>query len=223
MNPFLLGFLSSFLLLVVIFGLLYLFVYVNSKLFRPRPIAYKSSTESTDWLNFILFRVMSHFQTKEAITRINALLADKLGEGRLNILTLGNSPTIPQVKTVAMPQADDIKILVPLEWDGGPSLDFNLIRNRLSVEVDLTHFHAVVMFSWPGSGCTTLEIRFDPDFVLDLHIGLKFGNHRFAITKAPVLGPILTGLATFAISRQVLQIDLPEASLEGLPRRPPAQ
>jgi hypothetical protein len=217
MNDFVLGFLLSFFVLFAVLVALRLFVYLGPKLYPARRIAYTATSESTDWLNFILFRVTSHFQTDNSIAKINAIVAKKLGEGKFELLTLGNAPTIPQVKTVAMAQQDDIKILVPIEWDGGPSFNFHLIRHSLACEVDLSHFHATVLFSWPGAGCTTLEIRLDPDFALELHIALKIGKLRFSITEAPFLGPVLTGLAAFVISRQVFMIDLPESALEGAP------
>ena len=126
MNPFCLGFVLTFTFLLLLLIILRLSLPNASKLFAPRPIPYKSVEESTEWLNFVLYRVMTHFQTEDAIMKISKKVTDKLKPHKFKLLSLGNAPTIEHVGTLQMKEPDDIRILVPVDWDGGPSFDLTI-------------------------------------------------------------------------------------------------
>jgi hypothetical protein len=214
---FFLGFVSGFVILLLLLVFLRLTLPYSRELFGQAPIPYHSIEESTDWLNFIVYRVLTHLESEESLQRISRIVSAKLnpsGKPRgvaLRLISLGNAPTIPKVSTLKMPNPDDIKILIPIEWTRGPSLDLTFGGPRGGrIEVDLSKPAGRVLFSWPGGDARTLRIRFDHDFQFDLEIALVIRSlARLSLTGIPLLGPVLKGIVVFAISRQVFEIDLP--------------
>jgi hypothetical protein len=217
MGAFFLGFVWGFVILLVLLVFLRLTLPYSRELFGNAPIPYQSIEESTDWLNFIVYRVLTHFESEETLQRINEIVSAKLNPSQkprgmgFRLISLGNAPTIPKVSTLKMPNPDDIKILIPIDWSRGPSLDLTFGGPHVArIEVDLSKLAGRLLFSWPGGETRTLRIRFDHDFQFDLEIGLVIGKRtRFSLTRIPLLGPVLKGIIVFAISRQVFEIDLP--------------
>ena len=216
MNPFCLGFVLTFTFLLLLLIILRLSLPNASKLFAPRPIPYKSVEESTEWLNFVLYRVMTHFQTEDAIMKISKKVTDKIKPHKFKLLSLGNAPTIEHVGTLQMKEPDDIRILVPVDWDGGPSFDLTIGAGnmKIRVEFDLKKFFGKVLMSWPGDSDSSLEIRFDSEFTLDFDVVVQFGHaFRIPVTQLPLLGEIVKGVASILVSRQVIVIDLPKPQM----------
>lgn len=217
MNPFALGFVVAFAILLLILVILRLSLPNASKLFAPRPIPYKSVEESTEWLNFVLYRVMTHFQTEDAIEKISKKVTDKINPHKFKLLSLGNAPTIEHVGTLQMKEPDDIRILVPVDWQGGPSFDLTIGRGRkkIKVEFDLTKFFGKVLMSWPGDSDSSVEIRFDSEFTLDFEVVVQLGPFiRVPVTQLPLLGEIVKGIVAILASRQVIVIDLPKPQMK---------
>jgi hypothetical protein len=211
MNPFVVGVLFGFLLFLTLILLLRMTVPYSSKLFAPVPIPYLSKKESTDWLNFILFRILAHFQSDAVLQEINARISSKLHPHSFRLLSLGNAPTIPSVSTLDTGRPGDVAILIPIDWKNGPSLDFRIGNpGKLTIEVDLVRIRGQVFFAWPTGTERSLQIRFDHDLILNVEIGLQIGRIlQLSITQLPLLGPVLTGLVVFIVSRQVFMIELP--------------
>ena len=180
------------------------------KLFGKKPNPYKSFKESTEWLNFIIYRILTHFQTDESIKKINKIVNSSVAPHHFNLLSLGNAPIVKHVLTLEMKDPDDIKILIPLEWKKGPSLDFILNKNLLRVEFDLKYFCGKMLVSWPGSNPTQLEFRLIDEFIIDFDLAIQYKNKvRFSFMKIPLIGQIVKGIIELIVTRQVFELTLP--------------
>ena len=207
MHPFFVGFLITFILLLVAFLFLRITVPYATKLFGSNPIPYKSFKESTDWLNFILYRVLTHFQTAESIQRINELVTSKIKFAKFNLLSLGRTPQIPSVSTLKMKDQNDIKILIPLSWENGPSFDISLLHNNIVFESDLVLFKGTLLVSWPPNNEINVELRFVGDIQVDFEVCvLLFNKYRFSITQLPLFGPIIKGILPFILTKRSIII-----------------
>ncbi|EAX94397.1 hypothetical protein TVAG_194830 [Trichomonas vaginalis G3] len=176
-------------------------------MFGTRPIPYKMTKESTDWLNFIIYRVLTHFQTPESIAKINALVNDKVKPAKFELLTLGNSPVIPYVATLDVNNKDDIKILIPLTWEEGPSLNFSMLNENLTAEVDLKLFKGTLLVSWPTNQEIDLEIRFINDCKIDFDVSLiLFKNTWLPLSSIPLFGPVIKGLISFFMTKGAIKV-----------------
>ena len=141
MNSFVLGFSISFIILLVLLVLLRLTIPYVSKLFGNKPIPYKSTTESTEWLNFVLHRVLSHFQKDESIDLINTIVNSKVKPHYFCLYTLGSSPVVKSVLSLEMKEIEDIKIIIPIEWIDGPFVEFVVDKNLACVQFYLKKLH----------------------------------------------------------------------------------
>ncbi|OHS95838.1 hypothetical protein TRFO_38022 [Tritrichomonas foetus] len=215
MNSFFIGFLFSFISLLVILVILRLTVPYASKLFGNKPIPYKSFVESTEWLNFIIYRVLTHFQTDEAIEQINSIVNANIPPHNFRLISLGNAPVIKHVLTLEMKDIDNINIIIPLEWINGPSLDFVLGENLARIEFDLFKFFGQIFISWPENSPTKFEFRFIGDFIVDFDISFQFKEYfRFSLMKIPLIGQIIKGIIELIVVRQVFEITLPDINLD---------
>lgn len=215
MNPFLLGFVVGFLILFLILGLLRMTIPYAGTLFAPSPIPYKSVKESTEWLNFVVSRVISHFQTEKSINKINEIVNSKIKSIKFRLVSMGNSPHVQPVSTLAMNEPDDVRVLVPINWFTGPSCEVTI--GKIRVEFALTKFHGTLLMSWHGENDTSLEIRFTNDFLLNFQLTVEIAERvKFSLTNMPLIGKIIQGFAAVIISRRVIAIDLPAPHMKTL-------
>lgn len=211
MNPFLLGFVVGFGILFLILGFLRMTVPYAGKIFAPSPIPYKSVKESTEWLNFVVSRVMSHFQTEKSINRINEMVNGKLNGKpvQFRLLSMGNSPSVQHVAILSMNEPDDVRVLIPIKWYSGPSCEVTI--SKIRVHFNLTKFLGQLLMSWPGDSDSSLEIRFTNNFLLTFQLDLEIANRvKFSLTKMPLLGKIIEGIVSLIISKHVIAFDLPK-------------
>jgi hypothetical protein len=215
MNAFLLGLIAGFLGLLVVIFVLRMTVPYSGRLFAPNPIPYRSKKESTDWLNFTIYRILTHFESERVLTELSHIISSKIHPHSFRLISLGNAPRIPSISTIDTGCPDDIRIIIPIDWNGGPSIDLAIgSRPRLRVEVDLIRIQGQLLFSWPGGIEHTLQVRLDHDFTLELEIGLQIGQmFQISITRLPLLGPVLTGIVVFVVTRHVFAIDFPATAL----------
>ena len=206
MNPFFLGFFLSFLLLLLLLIILRLTIPYASKLFGFIPIPYKSNKESTEWLNFIIHRVLSHYQSRESIEQITKFINEKIFPNEFYLINFGNPPKICNVSTIQLPDPKEIKIFFPIEWKNGPSFNifFPLIKSYL--ECDLKLFTGSIMIYWPLNNEINFEIHFYDDINFDFEFNFIFNNKiKFSFTKIPLIGPILKGFIPFFLLKYAIK------------------
>ena len=215
MHIFLVGFVISFSILLILLIFLRLTIPYISKLFGKRSIPYQIYEESTDWFNFVVYRIMSHFGTEESINLINEIVNSKIYPHQFRLLSLGKPPIIQSVLTLEKKKTEDIKIIIPLEWINGPSFDFILKKKILRIEFTFTQFRGKVFVSWPENSPQNLKFRFIDDMNLDYNLSIQFKNIiRFSLLQIPLLGPIIKGLLEVIITRQVFEIEFPNPTAE---------
>ena len=203
MHPFFVGFLISFILIFLLLLLLRTTFPYASKLFGSTPIPYKSFKESTDWLNFIVYRVLTHFQTEKSKERINEFVSRKIKIGQFRLLSLGNTPQIPYVSTLKLKDKNDIKILIPISWENGPSCDLSMINDNIIIEADLLLFKGTLLVSWPSNNEINVELRFIGETQVDFEACvLLLHKWRFSITQLPLFGPIVKGILPFILTKR---------------------
>ena len=129
---------------------------------------------------------------------------------QIHFISLGEAPIIEYVATLEMQEADDIRLLIPIEWKKGPSFDLN--RSKfLQVELDLLNFSGHILVSWPGNSPNLLEIKFIGDTKIDIHIAIQLlGILRISITDIPLIGKIIKGFISLYIVKQTFHINLPK-------------
>lgn len=214
MNSFCKGFLISFLICFFILLILRLTIPYASKLFGNQPIPYQSDVESTAWLNFIIDRFIFHFQSKETLNAINNVVNEKIHPMRFQLVSFGNTPSIGNVETLEMKQADDIKILIPMHWKKGPSFDMK-VNGCTEIMVDLLNFNGKVLIEWLGNSESDVRVRFIENVILDFDLSIRlFDLFEFSLTRVPLLDPIIKGLISVFISKQVVNIPLPKPNIE---------
>lgn len=214
MNPFALGFLFSFIIFFILLVLLRLTIPYVSKLFGNKPIPYKSTKESNEWLNFILYRVLSHFQTDESIDLINKIVNSKVKPHHFCLFTLGSSPIVKSVLSLEMKEVEDIKIIIPIEWIDGPFLEFVVENNLACIQFYLKKFIGQILVSWPGNSPSQMEFRFIGDLNLDFDLSIQVKNYfRFSLLEIPLLGPTIKGIIELVITRQVFELIFPLPNL----------
>lgn len=205
MNAFLLGFLITFLILFVTIGILRTTIPYGSKLFGTNQIPYKSFEESTDWLNFILHRVLSHFKTPESIEKINESISEKIKFAKFKLNSIGNTPQIPYVSTLNLKNQLDLKLLIPIIWEGGPSIDITMMNEKIVVEADILKFKGTVLVSWPPNNKIDVELKLVGETDIDFEICIfLWKKYRFSLTKLPVFGPIIKGIVPFILTRKFI-------------------
>lgn len=210
MELFLSSFTITFVLVLLVLFLISLIAPYFSKLFGTKSIPYRCATESTEWLNYILNHILMHFQTEDSVSKINDLIAMKTQSNQFHLISLGRAPVIEHVATLEMQEADDIRLLIPVEWKIGPSFDLN-ISKFLQVELDLLNFTSNVLASWPGNSPNLLEIKFIGDTKIEIHIAIQFLSIlRISITDIPLIGKIIKGFISLYIVKQTFHIDLPK-------------
>lgn len=207
MGPFLTGFVFTFSILLILLIVLRLTIPFASRIFGTRPIPYKFVRESTDWLNFIVYRVLSHFQTPEAIAQINKTVNEKIAPAKFELLTLGNAPVIPHVSTLEVKDKDDIKILIPMTWNEGPSLNYSMMDDNFLAEVDMKLFKGTLLVSWPTNREIDLEIRFVGDVHVDFDVSITlFKSLWLPISSIPLFGPVVKGLISFFATKGSIRV-----------------
>jgi hypothetical protein len=211
MGPFGLGVLLGFVtLLLLLFFLRYVLLHLN-KLFGQTRIPFVALEESTDWLNFIVSRVLTHFQRDDVIDAINRMVTSKINSTagpQFRLLTLGNPPLVPAVYTFKTDDPSDLRILVPIEWASGPG--FEIRSGAITVEGDVRTLRTRIIVLWPPATPRTLRVHFDHDIALDVGLAIRFGSVvRLSLTGIPLIGAILKAAAGFIITRHVFEVELP--------------
>lgn len=215
MNPFLLGFCISFGVLLAILLILRLTLPYAAKIFGPVSIPDKAISESTEWLNFVLYRVLTHFQSEEALAKINEIVSAKISPNNFRLLSLGNTPVISYVATLTMKEADDIRIIIPFTWKVGPSLDVFLKNEIVGIELDLNSFSGKMLLSWPGNSQNKLLLQFIEDIELEFELTLQlFTMIRISVTGIPLIGSIIKGFITMFLLHEKFEINLPKPEVE---------
>ena len=186
-----------------------------AKLFAPKPLPFKSvSTENTDWLNFSVERFLETIDSPKTIDKISNLVSNQLSPNYFKLHSIGQSPTISHISTLEMKEADDIRIVIPVEMKVGPSFDIGFKRKKVILEFDILKLKTELLFTWPGNSETQVEISFVNKFDLDFYLSIKlFGFFHFSISEAPIIGTLFKcGVSTY-IGKQVFRMKLPRPSL----------
>ena len=193
---------------------LYFIVPYIMKLFAPKPLPFKSlSTENTDWLNLSVERALEHIDSPQTFEKISNLISNQLAPNYFKLHSIGKSPTISHISTLEMKEADDIRVVIPVEMKVGPSFDIGFKRKKIIFEVDILKLKTELLFTWPGNSETQVEISFVNKFDLDFYFSIKlFGLLHFSISEAPILGTLFKcGVSTY-IGKQVFKMKLPRSS-----------
>ena len=180
-------------------------------LFYPDEIPYKSTTESTQWLNFVLTRVVSHFQSPQTLLEISHLIQEKvsfLKEAQLSISTIGTSPIIKSVQTLNTKDPGDIKLLIPLTWSRGPSIDVTF-SNGISIGLDLINFNGKFLIEWPPDNYNIVYIRSVGQIKVSFDIIISFKQFiQFNLQNIPLIGAIINYLAPAFLAKYEYKLDL---------------
>lgn len=218
LDPFSKGFVAIFISFGIIAILLWLLMDRISKIFSPKAADMNCPvSESTDWLNFILESIMPHFDNQESTAKISKAISRYTSPNRISILSLGNPPVIKEVTTLEMKDGDDIRILVPIQWINGVSLDFFLSKS-VCIELDLHYFNGTILLTWPGGNNRKMELRFNETMKLDFDFSIRFlGGIRLSLTAIPIIGAIVKDIVALAISRKQFPIELPRP-VESVPQ-----
>jgi len=208
MGPFVFGFLVSIFLLFLVLVLLRLTIPYASRIFGQNSIPYLSSRENTDWFNYLSSRIFSHFQNPETIEQISRMVNEKIQPARLFIRSLGQIPRICSASTVQLPNPDTIRILFPLEWKGGPSIDLYLPKFKLLIELDIIMFKGTVNLNCPPTKDIEMEISFQDDIEFDFEMSfIWLSKYKFTLTRTPLIGPILKGILPLILLKNGLKIN----------------
>ena len=211
MGPFFSGFAITFVITIFLIIFLRFIISYIPKLLGSKPITYKSVKESTEWLNFLLDKINQHFQNENSIKEFNSFITSKIHPYQLRLLSLGNSPVISYVATLEMQEADDIRLLIPIDWKNGPSFDLITSSKLIKYEIDLFHFTGQVLVSWPGSSASRLEVRFVGNSCIDFDLSIQLLNFiHFSLTNIPLVGEIVKGIVASYIAKQVFYLYLPK-------------
>ncbi|OHT10378.1 hypothetical protein TRFO_20437 [Tritrichomonas foetus] len=211
MDYFLYGFTISFTIVIIALLILRVIISHIPRILGSKPLTYQSVTESTEWLNFIINRVTTHYQSENSIQEINNFITAKVHPIQFHLLSIGNPPVISHVATLEMQEADDIRLLVPIEWRNGPSFDIIGYKQFLNLEIDLLNFTGEILVSWPGSSQNRLEIQFMSGSSIDFDLSIQFLNIlHFSVTNIPLIGEIVKGLVACIIAKQVFPVYLPK-------------
>lgn len=215
LNTFLFGVSISFILLLILLILLRLTIPYVSKLFGNKPIPYKSTTESNEWLNFVLYRILCHFRKRESIDLINEIVNAKIKPHHFNLYTLGSTPIVNNVLTLEMKEVEDIKIIIPIEWIDGPFLQIIVDKNLACIEFYLKKFAGQILVSWPENSPSQMQFRFIGDLNLEFDLSIQIKNlFYFSLLEIPLLGPVIKGIIELIITRQVFELIFPLPNLD---------
>ena len=216
MNSFLFGFGISFLISLIILLVLKIIIPFFPILFGHKKVPLEYGTESTEWLNFILNNVLTHFEKRESLQSINDLIARKLYPHQLMILSLGNAPHIEHVATLKMQEPDDIRLLIPIEVFHGPSVEY--IASRIfHFQLDLLTFSGKLLAVWAGSSQNVVEIRFVGNVTIDFNLSINFLNiFSIQITDIPLIGSILKAFVSAYIGSKSFSLSLPRPSPQNI-------
>ena len=203
--------------LCIIFGVLVVIWIIApyiSKLFAPRPLPFKSVTETTDWLNFSIERALEHIDSPETFQKISSFLTNEISPNYFKLHSIGKSPSISHISTLEMKEADDIRIAIPIQLKIGPSFDIGFKNKNVIFEVDIVKLNTELLFTWPGNSDTQVELSFVRKFDLDFYLSLKlFGFLHFSISETPIIGTLFKCAITTYIGKQVFRLKLPRPSM----------
>jgi hypothetical protein len=206
MIPFATGFLWGAALAFLLLLILWILVPPISRLFFPSSITDRPARESTQWLNFILHRLSFHFSNASSLKKLNESLPRNL-----HLVSLGNSPVITHVDTLEMVRCDEVRLLIPIDWLDGPSLDV-AVRPGFHIEIEIRQIVACVLVAWPGS---ELRISVDRGAVIECDITARFGAAaRISIGSCPLIGTVVKAIVVAAIVRRPIVIPIPRPEIE---------
>jgi hypothetical protein len=203
-------FVGTILLFLAFLVLLRILALLIATFRRPPPFPTKFTRESTRWLDFILHHVIARLQNDEVREHINA------SSPQLKIRAAGAAPSIPYVGTLEMERADDVRLLIPIDWVDGPSLDLITPLGPV-IEIDVNSVQCRVLISWPGDNPSVIEIRFDREYRIDCDVAVRFTpTLAFSLTGLPLIGRTVTQFAIAILAKQqfVLPIPRPQIPIE---------
>ena len=206
------GFVAVSVGLIVLTLLVWLLLGKITAFLSPKPVQSASTVcEPSEWINFIISHVAPHFQNKDSLRDLEKLISSKISPRSMTIHSLGNPPEISDVTTLEPNEADDIRLLIPVDWKDGPSIDVKLSR-RLGIEFDLHAFKGSILINWPGSSDRRLDIGFNKVVKFDFDLALKlFNSVKISLTEVPFMGAIVKAVVSLVLSRRQFRIDLPAA------------
>ena len=208
MSAFFLGVLLTVIVVLIVLIGLRLVVPDISRLFAPRPIPYEMIEESTEWLNFVLYRVMTHLQKPDSVEKIAQLLRKSIPY-QFELRSIGNAPTIGQITTVQKSleeDTNDVHIIVPIDVNGGPSIDLEL-NKYFHLEFDLFAIAGKVLIDWPDQS-DAIKIHLGAGLTMNYDLAMVCGSYGISLSDIPLLGPIVSGCIVWFLSRLVIIITI---------------
>lgn len=192
-------------------------------LFNPDEIPYKKTQESTEWLNFILTRILSHFQSEDALAQICKIISNEvplLKKLKPEILSIGTSPLINSVQTFDIKDPGDIRLLVPIEWIRGPSVRLHF-QNFIEIEFDLLKFSGKILAEWPPDNSNIVTFSSVGQIRMLFDLTIRFKKYlEFSLLKIPLLGSIINFIVPAFLAKSHFQLNL-NAISEQLKTSPP--
>jgi hypothetical protein len=173
------------------------------KLLRPPPFRGEITQESTIWLNFILQQVVGRLRHGPILTELNK------SHSTVHIHSVRSAPIIPYVATVKMQHPDDVRLLIPLRWTDGPSVDIALSPSW-TIEIDLRRIQCRVIVTWPADNPAIVEVRFDREFALECDFAVRFTKGwGISLSGIPLIGPIATAWSVAFLAQKTFVLPLP--------------
>lgn len=182
-----------------------------AKVIPPMELTTKPVTESVDWLNFSIERAMDILDTPEGLEKVSNAVSNMIAPNHFKLHSIGQNPIISHISTLKMKEADDIRIVMPIRCDIGPSFDIGLNRKNLILRLDVIKFNTTMLLTWQGNNDTCVELSFVNNFEIDFYLSLKlFMFFSFSISEIPIIGAIIKSIVTLFLQSQIYKINLPK-------------
>jgi len=202
-------YLVTFIVFFIIIIVLRLSLPYIVQVLSPKSLKQSSYQESTEWLNFVLNQAFYIAESPQYIDKINMGLEEALSSGIIKVVSLGIAPTIKHVSTCQMQEADDVKMVFPIDIAHGPSVDIR--GSNWVIEFDLKSFSSQIHMNWPGNKDSCIELMFCDHFHLDFVLNVRlFSFLNFSITEIPVLGPTIKYFVILFLQRQKFKLPMPK-------------
>jgi hypothetical protein len=210
MNSFVFGFFFVFCLLIVlaIISTIYLKYYLEPK---PIPIDPEYlSEESTEWINLIFERILSHFQSQKGMDKISLLINEKIAPNVLTLHSVGESPIFNTIQVENANEFKDMKFLIPIEWQNGFSFDLKM--NKITIFIDIFKLKLNSLLTFPEEG--KFQIEFFGKNLFQFHFSIQIFNFIFCLTQNPIFGMIIQAVFSYFLNNQKFSFDLPKSKEE---------
>ena len=209
-DPFAKGFSAVLVGVLLLVVALWLTIGQISKILSPKPVQTCNPVcETTEWINFVICHTMQLFDNEEAAKSIAQMVTAQISPRELALKELGDPPIVHNVTTLDVKEVDDIRVLVPIEWINGPSVELKMSR-LIALEFDLVHFYGVILLTWPGKSDRKIEVKFNERVKLDFDFAIKlFGALEVSLTKIPMFGYVVKQIVALVLSRKRIKLELP--------------